>query len=200
MLDLSEFDPPGQEEDDESVLRIRWDWGNTVLGARLEQPVGAWVATASLGLTRYGEALGFSDFPDTRFSSRITQVTARADAGRPLSPRLTVKAGAEATRTSYHNLGEAGGTTFFDGQRSGVMASAFGQLRWTPSAAWIVEPGLRADSWSGRRGALVPLPRMAAKRFLGERRDAAVEGGGGALRAVRAPRCATKLPVSTTTG
>ncbi|HVG43780.1 MAG TPA: TonB-dependent receptor [Longimicrobium sp.] len=176
VLDLSEFDPPGQEEDDESVLRIRWDWGNTVLGARLEQPVGVWVATASLGLTRYGEALGFSDFPDTRFSSRITQVTARADAGRPLSPRLALKAGAEATRSAYHNLGQAGGTTFFSGQSSGVMASGFGQLRWTPSAAWIVEPGVRADTWSG--GGVVRSylsPRLAAKRFLGERRDAAVK-------------------------
>jgi hypothetical protein len=176
VLDLSEFDPPGQEEDDESVLRIRWDWGNTVLGARLEQPVGAWVATASLGLTRYGEALGFSDFPDTRFSSRITQVTVRADAGRPLSPRLTLKAGAEATRTGYHNLGQAGGTTFFSGQRSGVMASGFGQLRWTPGPAWIVEPGLRADTWNGGGSSQAFLsPRLAAKRFLGERRDAAVK-------------------------
>jgi hypothetical protein len=174
VLDLSEFDPPGQD-DDESVLRVRWDWGNTVLGARLEQPVGAWVATASLGMTRYAEALGFSDFPDTRFSSRISQLTARADLGRPLSPRLTVKAGAEATRTGYHNLGEAGGTTFFSGRRSGVMASAFGQLRWTPGA-WIVEPGLRTDTWNGGDASLSYLsPRLAAKRFLGAGRDAAVK-------------------------
>jgi hypothetical protein len=180
VLDLSNFDPPGQEDGDESVLRIRWDWGNTVLGARLEQPVGAWVATASLGLTHYGEALGFTDFPDTRFSSRITQVTARADAGRPLSPRLTLKTGVEATRMAYHNLGQAGGTTFFSGQRSGVMASGFGQLRWMPSPAWIVEPGVRADGWSGGGASSAFLsPRLAVKRFLGERRDAAVKVAAG---------------------
>jgi len=181
VLDLSNFDPPGEdEEDDQSVLRVRWDWGNTVLGARLEQPVGAWVATASLGLTRYGEALGFTDFPDTRFSSRISQVTARADAGRPLSPRLTVKVGAEATRTGYHNLGEAGGTTFFSGARSGVMTSGFGQLRWSPDSMWIVEPGVRADGWSGGGVSRAYLsPRLAVKRFLGARRDAAVKVAAG---------------------
>ncbi|MFL5381097.1 MAG: carboxypeptidase regulatory-like domain-containing protein [Longimicrobiaceae bacterium] len=179
VLDLSDFDPPGAEEDDGSVLRIQWDWGNTVLGARLEQPVGAWVATASLGLTRYGEALGFADFPDTRFSSRISQVTARADAGRPLAPQLTLKAGLEATRTGYHNLGEAGGTTFFSGRGSGVMGSAYGQLRWTPGA-WIVEPGLRADGWTGGGASRQYLsPRLAVKRFLGVRRDAAVKVAAG---------------------
>jgi hypothetical protein len=176
VLDLTDFDPPGTDQDEQSVLRIQWDWGNTVLGARLEQPVGAWVATASVGFTRYGEALGFTDFPDTRFSSHISQLTARADAGRPLSSRLTLKAGGEATRTAYHNLGQAGGTTFFSGQAGGVMSSGFAQLRWQPSAAWIVEPGLRADTWSGGGASRAYLsPRLAAKRFLGARRDAAVK-------------------------
>ncbi|HKP77477.1 MAG TPA: TonB-dependent receptor, partial [Longimicrobiaceae bacterium] len=175
VLDLSNFDPPGQDEDDESVLRIQWDWGNTVLGARLEQPVGEWVATASVGITRYGEALGFTDFPDTRFSSRVSQLTARADAGRPLSSRLTFKAGGEATRIAYHNLGQAGGTTFFSGQRNGVMSSGFAQLRWQPEG-WIVEPGLRADAWNGGGASRAYLsPRLAAKRFLGARHDAAVK-------------------------
>lgn len=176
VLDLTDFDPPGLEEDEGAVLRIKWDWGNTVLGARLEQPVGNWVATASLGLTRYGEALGFTDFPDTRFSSHITQVTARADAGRPLSPRLTAKVGAEATRTAYRNLGVAGGTEFFSGEANGVMSSGFAQLRWAPDSVWIVEPGLRADAWTGGGASRAYLsPRLAAKRFLGPRRDAAVK-------------------------
>lgn len=176
VLDLSDFDPPGVDEEEQgTVLRIGWDWGNTVLGARLEQPLGSWVATASLGFTRYGEALGFSDFPGTRFSSHIAQVTARADAGRPLSPRLTLKLGGEATRTAYHNLGEAGGTTFFSGQRSGVMSSGFAQLRWMPDSAWIVEPGLRADAWSGGATRAYLSPRLAVKRFLGPHRDAAAK-------------------------
>jgi hypothetical protein len=56
------------------------------------------------------------------------------------------------------------------------MASGFGQLRWMPGPAWIVEPGLRADTWNGGGVARSYLsPRLAAKRFLGARRDAAVK-------------------------
>ncbi|HEX6749084.1 MAG TPA: TonB-dependent receptor [Longimicrobium sp.] len=175
VLDLSEFDPPGDNQDQESVLRIRWNWGNAVAGARLEQPLGAWTATASLGITHYGEALGFADFPDTRFSSRITQLTGRADAARPLGPRLTLKAGGEVTRMGYHNVGEAGGTTFFEGNASGVMTGAFAQLRWQPGA-WIVEPGIRADVWrAGESTRAYASPRFAVKRFFGAERDGAVK-------------------------
>ena len=130
VLDLSNFEPPGIDEEDQAILRIRWNWGNRVAGARLEQPLGAWVATASAGYSRYAEALGFVDFADTRFSSRITQLTGRADAARPLGSRLTAKVGGEVTRMAYRNLGEAGGTTFFSNARSGTMVSGFGQVRW----------------------------------------------------------------------
>jgi hypothetical protein len=180
VLDLSHFDPPGDNTDAESILRIRWNWGNAVAGARLEQPVGAWVVTTSLGLTHYGEALGFAEFADTRFSSRITQLTGRADAARPVGQRLTLKAGGEVTRMGYRNLGEAGGTTFFSGQKSGVMTGAFAQLRWQPSGAWIVEPGVRADAWrSGRSTRAYAAPRFAVKRFFGAHRDGAVKFAAG---------------------
>ncbi|HSU15341.1 MAG TPA: TonB-dependent receptor [Longimicrobium sp.] len=176
VLDLSDFNPPGQGDDSTSVLRIRWNWGNAVAGARLEQPLGAWVTTVSLGITHYAEALGFTDFPDTRFSSHIGQLTARADAARPIGQRLTVKAGGEVTRMGYHNTGEAGGTTFFSGRRSGVMTGAFAQLRWQPDSAWILEPGLRADAWrSGASTRMYASPRFAVKRFFGAGRDGAVK-------------------------
>jgi hypothetical protein len=175
VLDLSNFDPPG-ENDRESVLRIRWDWGNAVAGARLEQPLGAWITTASVGVSHYGEALGFADFADTRFSSRITQVTGRADAARHLGRAVTFKAGGEVTRMGYRNLGVAGGTTFFSGHRSGVMTGGFAQLRWQPDSAWIVEPGLRADVWrAGSSTRQYLSPRFAVKRFFGAHRDGAVK-------------------------
>ncbi|HYH81781.1 MAG TPA: TonB-dependent receptor [Longimicrobium sp.] len=175
VLDLRDFTPPGIDTTDTSILRIRWNWGNRVAGVRLEQPLGQWVTTSSLGVSHYGESLGFVDFSDTRFSSTVTQLTARAEAGRPLGERLTMKAGGELTRLGYHNVGEAGGTTFFSGDRSGVMTGGFGQLRWSPNAAWILEPGVRVDAWhSGTTRAYV-APRFAVKRFFGARRDGAVK-------------------------
>jgi hypothetical protein len=175
VLDLANFTPPGIDTTDTSILRIRWSWGNRVAGARLEQPLGAWVTTASLGLSHYGETLGFTDFADTRFASQITQLTARAEAGRPLGARTTMKAGGELTRLAYHNVGEAGGTTFFSGDRSGVMAGGFGQLRWSPNGAWILEPGVRVDTWSAGGTRAYVAPRFAVKRFFGARRDGAVK-------------------------
>ena len=176
VLDLSDFDAPGLDEEEGSVLRIRWNWGNDVAGVRWEQPLGAWVGTASLGLSRYRESLGFVDFSDTRFVSRIEQLTLRADAGRSLGSALTVKVGGEASRTRYRNLGEAGGTTFFEGAEDGVLTGGFAQVRWQPDPAWIVEPGLRADAWHAGESTRAHLsPRLAVKRFFGAERDAAAK-------------------------
>ena len=176
VLDLSEFDPPGEEDDEESILRIRWNWGNAVAGVRWEQPFGAWIATTSLGFSRYDEALGFVDFDDTRFGSRIEQLTFRAEGARSLGARATLKVGAEGSSTSYRNFGEAGGTTFFEGSGSGRLSSLFAQVRWQPDSAWIVEPGARVDLWTaGGAMRAHPSPRVAVKRFLGSERDAAVK-------------------------
>ena len=179
VLDLSDFDPPGDEDDEGSVLRIRWNWGNAVAGVRWDQPLGDWVTTLGLGYSRYSEALGFVDFSDTRFSSRIRQVSLRGDAGRALGPRVTVRLGAEAGWTGYDNLGEAGGTVFFEGDGDGTLGAGYGQLRWQPDSAWIVEPGLRADVWSAGATHALLSPRVAVKRFLGARRDAAVKVAAG---------------------
>lgn len=187
VLDLSDFevpeDPdaePGEDDDETSILRIRWSWGNQVAGVRWEQPFGAWVTSTTLGYSRYAEALGFVEYDDTRFGSRISQATLRSEAARNFGPRVVFKGGAEATRMGYRNLGEAGGTTFFESARSGVLGGAFAQLRWQPDSAWIVEPGLRADAWTAEGKTWTePAPRLAVKRFLGRERDAAVKVAAG---------------------
>jgi len=180
VLDLSDFDPPGLDEEEGSILRIRWSWGNDLAGVRWEQPLGAWVTTASLGFSRYSESLGFVEFGDTRFVSRIEQLSLRGDAARPLGDAVTLKLGGELGRTRYRNLGEAGGTVFFEGARSGVLAGGFAQLRWQPDSAWIVEPGVRADSWhAGGLTRAHLAPRVAVKRFFGAQRDAAVKVAAG---------------------
>ncbi|HEV2150337.1 MAG TPA: TonB-dependent receptor plug domain-containing protein, partial [Longimicrobiaceae bacterium] len=176
VLDLSDFDPPGADADAGDVLRIRWNWGNDVVGARWSQPVGAWVADTRLGYSSFGETLGFVDFADTRFSSRIRQVTARADLGRELSPALGVRLGVEGNRLAYQNVSRAGGTEFFFAEDDGILGAGYGQLRWRPGERWIVEPGLRADVWRAQETTHALLsPRLAVKRFFGRERDGAVK-------------------------
>ncbi|HEU4456742.1 MAG TPA: TonB-dependent receptor [Longimicrobium sp.] len=174
VLDFSEFDPPGLDDDEDSILRIFWNWGNDVAGVRWEQPWGAWVTSTSLGYSRYAESLGFVEYDDTRFLSRVDLLALKADAGRSLGSELTVRLGGEASRMSYRNLGEAGGTTFFEGRGDGVLTAAYGQLRWQPGA-WIVEPGLRADAWHAGTTRAHLSPRLAVKRFFGAGRDGAVK-------------------------
>jgi hypothetical protein len=201
VLDLSDFDPPG-EDDEGSILKLRWNWGNDVAGLRWTQPLGGrWVSETRLGFSRYAEALTFPDFDDTRFASSITEAALRQDFTREVSARLTAQAGAEVTRLEYENRADAGGTTFFANGGDGVFGAAYGQVRWQPSERWIVEPGVRMDlarSDAGacgdgdapspidtppteapadaEAGACVLLsPRVAVKRFLGPQRDAAVK-------------------------
>ena len=195
VLDLSDFDPPG-DDDEGSVLKVRWNWGNDVAGLRWTQPLGSrWVSETRLGFSRYAEQLTFPDFDDTRFASSITEAALRQDFTRQLGGRLTAQAGGEVTRMEYENRADAGGTSFFGNGNDGFFGAAYGQLRWQPSAAWILEPGLRADVARASAGAcasgddggsvdgdgppertcVLLSPRLAVKRFLGPRRDAAVK-------------------------
>lgn len=176
VLDLSDFDPPGDDDDAGDVLRVQWNWGNDVAGLRWSQPLGPWVADTRLGFSSFGETLGFVDFADTRFSSRIRQLTLRSDLARELSPRLGVRLGAEGNRLDYRNRSTAGGTDFFFAEDDGVLGAAYAQLRWRPDDAWIVEPGLRGDAWRAQETTHATLsPRLSVKRFFGRERDGAVK-------------------------
>jgi hypothetical protein len=199
VLDLSDFTPPGG--DAASVLRLRWNWGNAVVGARLAQPLGRrWVGDARLGFSRFAEALTFPDFADFELTSRISETALRVDLGRPLGPGLTLETGFEALRMEAANRADAGGTVFFATGSDGAFGAAYAQTRWQPSDRWIVEPGVRLDAGRSNAGAcargedppLIPAdpaepptrpnrgcvlasPRFAVKRFLGPERDAAVK-------------------------
>ncbi|HEX2092890.1 MAG TPA: TonB-dependent receptor, partial [Longimicrobiaceae bacterium] len=176
VLDLSDFSPPGEDGEEESILRIRWNWGNDVLGVRWSQPFGGWVADARLGFSSFGETLGFLDFSDTRFGSRVEQATLRGDLARDLSPALSLRLGAEGSRLAYRNRSEAGGTVFFEAADRGVLGGGYGQLRWRPREEWIVEPGVRADVWRSQETTHATVsPRFAVKRFFGRERDGAVK-------------------------
>jgi hypothetical protein len=176
VLDLTEF---GGGEDATSLLRVQWNWGNDVLGVRWDRPLGAWALRSRVGVSRFAEALALPDFEDTRFSSRIAQATTGVDLRRELSPDATLKLGGSADRMSYENVARSGGTEFFAGTDEGVLAAAYGSLLWSPER-WLVEPGLRVDVWlAGDATRRTVSPRLAAKRFIGSERDAAVKGSVG---------------------
>jgi hypothetical protein len=174
VLDLTDFTPPGEDPSD--ILRIDWRWGNDVIGLHWQQPMMAgWVADTRVGFSRYRDGLRFADFDDTRFSSRISQLSFRSDASRDFAA-LSMRSGIEATRLWYANLAEAGGTVFGEGADDGLLGAAYLSTRWRPSERWLLEAGARVDGWAARDTTLTAFsPRLAAKRFLGSERDAAVK-------------------------
>lgn len=175
VLDLSDFQAPGSA-DASSVLRLRWSWGNDVIGGRLQQPLGGgWISDSRLGYTTFGESLGFLDFGDVQFSSGIAQVMLRSDLSRDVSQTISIRTGGALDRISYDNRGEAGGTVFFDSRDDGVLGGAYASIQWRPDS-WIVEPGLRVDSWWAGGGTHALLsPRFAAKKFFGLERETAAK-------------------------
>ena len=157
-------------------LRLRMDWGNDMLGARW---TAGWGAGRTLdlraGFTRFGAAIRFPDFSDTRFESRIAQGLLRVDAHADAGPKLALDWGFGGDRLSYRTLARAGGTDFNAAADAGWLASGYGQLQWR-TGAWLTEAGLRGDGWyPGSAGATwLASPRLAVKRF--------VAGGDAALK------------------
>lgn len=175
VLDLSNFELPGEDSTD--VLRVRWNWGNRLVGLRWRQPIGArWISDARIGYSRFADELGFVDFEGARFSSRISQASLRGDLTRLLHGGGALKLGATAERLAYDNLAQAGGTPFYDAADHGWTSAAWASLRLEPHPRWLVEPGVRLDVWhaTGDRFEIVS-PRFAVKHFLDRERDAALK-------------------------
>jgi hypothetical protein len=175
VLDLSSLGLSGGGAAD--VLRLRWNWGNRVLGATWSQPLGGgWIANSRLGYSRFADQLSFVDFGDVRFVGEIDQIVLRGDVSRDFAAGLGLRFGLAAEATDHHNRADAGGTTFFASDGDGILGSAHVSLRWRPSSRWIIEPGLRFDRWSASDTTRQLLsPRFAAKYFVGRGETIAIK-------------------------
>ena len=167
VVDLTSFDP------ESFPLRIQWDWGNRIFGARLTRALeaaGVWTLSAST--TRFGTGLAFPDFQDTEFRSEMIQRRVASDWTFRPAGTVETRFGGSFDRMSYDNLARTGGTTFAEGKGSGSLFGAYGQLSWRDPGAWLVEAGVRLDHWRPDPGEPVSevAPRLAVKRFFGNNR------------------------------
>lgn len=154
---------------DSFPLRVRWQWGNDVIGGSWTLPLGnGRQLDLRLGHTRFNTAIVFPDFGDTEFSSRIDQSLLRAEYATR-AQGVEVMTGAAVDFIDYSNRAETGGTTFAAAADRGYMLGGFVQGRWRPER-WILEAGLRTDAWLPRSAGaeLVVQPRLALKRFLSD--------------------------------
>jgi hypothetical protein len=164
VLDLTRLDA------EDFPLRIDWDWGNDLVGLRWTHPRrGGGSLDLRANVSRFGTGLTFPDFADTDFSSSIQQVQLRADLDTRPSAFWRVGGGFAFERMSYENRFESGGTEFSGAMGDGSLVSSYLQTTWTRPEAWVVETGVRMDTWLPDPGtASIELaPRAAVKRFLG---------------------------------
>ena len=164
-----------QELENDFPLRIRWDWGNDLVGARWQRGLASGIEIdARASHTRFGTGLRFPDFGDTDFRSEITQTNARFDIALDRTQGLGGALGVSVDRMGYDNLAQTGGTVFRGEEGNGWLGALYGQAEWrTPR--WLVEAGARAERWevSDERDFQHVAPRVALKHFVGN--DAAVK-------------------------
>jgi hypothetical protein len=163
VLDLTRL------EDEDFPLRIDWDWGNDLAGLQWTHVrSGGGALDVRANFSRYLTGLAFPDFDDTEFSSRIQQGQVRVDLDTRPAPRLAVQVGTSFERLSYRNRFATGGTEFIGGSGTGSLLGTYAQARWSAPAEWLVEAGVRFDSWSPDPGSWTGevAPRLAVKRFF----------------------------------
>ena len=163
VLALTRLDP------EDFPLRIDWDWGNDLVGLRFTHPRrdGGWWEVRT-GYSRFTSGLSFPDFDDTDFRSEIDQASIETDLELRPSAYLSLTTGAGARALTENNLASTGGTEFFKGDGRGTELFGYLQGEWKPSRDWLVELGLRGDSWTPEVGDPVRMlsPRVSAKRFF----------------------------------
>jgi hypothetical protein len=153
---------------DSFPLRVRWNWGNDVLGVSWVTPLqGDRTLDVRVGVSRFGTGISFPDFGDTDFRSRVGQWLARADLTTPAGP-FVVGLGLAADRVHYDNRAETGGTVFRATGEPGLLGGAYAQAAWR-TGDLLVETGVRGDAWvpRGGSGSTVLQPRLAVKHFIG---------------------------------
>ena len=162
--------------DDDFPLKVDWDWGNDVIGARWLTPRedGGSFEVRS-GYSRFGTGLVFPDFADTEFSSRIGLFSNAVEFEKRPARHWIVKAGVKADRYDYRNRFATGGTEFRASADHGWLTGGFIQGTWNDQRNWLVEAGVRLDTWGpASTDRFTELaPRLAVKRFLWGRNAAA---------------------------
>ncbi len=168
----------GSGADGDESIKIVWDWGNKAIGASWTDPMTGGGALEVRGyFSQYESDLFFPDFEDVRFATQIHETGFGADLERRPTPRTRWKSGASAKRAWYRNNVQDRATGVGGppgGRGEGWEISGYSQLHWEPSRQWLIEAGARLDHWRPGRGRdeTTVSPRVAAKRFLEDRKSA----------------------------
>jgi len=171
VLDLREETSSGDSLD--IPFEIDWRWGNDAIGGRWTTPkAGGGFVEARTSYSRFKNQLTFPE-DDVTFGTAINAFNSAIDVEERIGSRWRLRAGVGSERTGYDNLLEADGATFQDVGGRGWLHGGYVQARWGDSR-WLFEAGARVDHWRPEVGNALwePAPRLAIKRFFGDRSSA----------------------------
>ena len=159
---------------------VTWNWGNRALGASWTRPFSGGGSLDIHGsYSRFEGDFNLSEFALPALETAIRRYSLGADIERRPASSLRLKSGltVEYLDHSDFSRGEVESLVKNDGS-GGLGVSAYSQVNWSPGGRWLVEGGIRLDSWQNRdlrsryldrRWSMVS-PRIAVKRFLADGR------------------------------
>lgn len=166
-----------RDDSTDSGTNLDWTLGNDVVGARWTAPKadGGFLEVRS-SYSRFknrldilSEDAGF----DFVWGSRIESYRGGIDFEEHIGENWTLRTGVGTERLAYENFQDVNNAAYDGSNGSGWLHGGYLQANWADHG-WLVEVGARLDHWRPRNGEAEwePAPRIAVKRFFGDRTTA----------------------------
>ena len=184
---------PGNSED---FMGLDSRWGNDAVGASWTRPTdGGGALDLRASFSRFRMDFDFLGQSDADADNGVTESVFGLNLERRPTPRTRWKSGLSTKRTTADNLTKASGVILRAQRFAGWESAAYTQMRWNPSARWLIEVGARVDYWTPREanGIVAVSPRAAVKRFVRDG-DWAVRVAGGRFTQFLHSRRDERLP------
>lgn len=184
---------PGNSED---FMGLDSRWGNDAGGASWTRPMdGGGALDLRASFSRFRMDFDFLGQSDADADNGVTESVFGLNLERRPTPRTRWKSGLSTKRTTADNLTKASGVILRAQRFAGWESAAYTQMRWNPSARWLIEVGARVDYWAPREadGIAAVSPRAAVKRFVRDG-DWAVRVAGGRFTQFLHSRRDERLP------
>ena len=159
---------------------VTWSWGNRALGFSWTRPSpGGGSLDIHGSYSRFEGAFNLSEFGSPVLETAIRRYSLGADLERRPAASLRWRSGVALEHLDYSDFSRGGPESLVRSDESdGVGAFAYTQLNWSPGDRWVMEGGIRANTWQNTYGFSQYngwiwssiSPRIAIKRFLGEGR------------------------------
>jgi hypothetical protein len=166
-----------EEKPGQDAVIIRANWGNRLLGARFQHPLGRQRLFVDAGVTTFSTSFGLEPgIFDADNSVRLLSTKAMVDLSPHAAHTIRVGGGVEDYQMMYDIDSESFSSEFFTARYQPRVWSAFGDWQWETFSWLLLRPGVRLEAVQGP-DVVTLAPRIGAKAFVTP--DLAVTGSVG---------------------